>query len=575
MAVSSVSDRRFIEVNAEFLDTLGFSREEVIGKTAHDLNLFFDDEIQAKVLKTMQKDGQIKNIELKVRKKNGQIIDGLFSGEMIDNQLEKAYLTVMVNITDIKRAERDLRTISKRLALATRAGGVGVWDYDIQNNILVWDDQMYKLYGIKKDSFKAGYQTWKDGLHPDDFENSVNEMQKAISGEKEFDTEFRICRPDGSVRNIRALALVERDESGKPLRMIGTNWDITENKQKQDEIELLSYYDHLTGLFNRRFYEKEMERLDDEKHLPLSLVMVDVNGLKLANDAFGHKTGDMLLQKIAAILRKECHENDIVARVGGDEFVLLFPQTDAERTEMIMNRIYSATTKEQSENVVLSISMGYAIKRNNSEHMSDVFIKADDNMYKHKLAESLSMRRKTIHLIMNSLIEKSEIERTHSKKVGEICVSIAKEMGLVKNEVSEMELAGQMHDIGKIGIDEAILKNTGILTAFELNELQRHSEIGYRILNSVGEFSRIANFILEHHEKYDGTGYPKGLKGNEISLQARIITVADAYDKMTSDTIYSKKWSEDEAVNELIKFSGTKFDPEIVNVFIKKVLKKD
>jgi diguanylate cyclase (GGDEF)-like protein len=302
--------------------------------------------------------------------------------------------------------------------------------------------------------------------------------------------------------------------------------------------------------------------------------MADVNGLKLTNDAFGHKTGDLLLQKISDIMKKECRINDIIARIGGDEFVLLLPQTDAKNAEIIIDRINTAIKNENIHNIIMSVSMGYAVKENNSDDMEAIFMQAEDNMYRCKLTEGSSMRSRSIDIIMNSLYEKYNREMLHSQRVGEICSVIAEKMGFTKDEVDEIKAAGQMHDIGKIGITDTILNKPGKLNIGEWNEIERHSEIGYRILGSVHEFAQIANYVLEHHEKWDGTGYPKGLERESILLKARIIAVACAYDAMTTDMPYRKALTEDEGAAELRRCAGTQFDPEVVKVFTEKVLKK-
>jgi diguanylate cyclase (GGDEF)-like protein/PAS domain S-box-containing protein/putative nucleotidyltransferase with HDIG domain len=343
----------------------------------------------------------------------------------------------------------------------------------------------------------------------------------------------------------------------------------------EEKIRYLSYNDQLTGLYNRRFYEEELGRLDSENHIPLTLVMADVNGLKLTNDAFGHKLGDVLLTRFASILKKECRSNDIIARIGGDEFVILLPETDAKNAEKVINRINSAVNNEKMDTVILSVSIGYAVKQYESDDLNDVFKKAEDEMYKNKLSESSSVRSKTIDLIMNTLYEKNNREMLHSKRVSEICEAIANKLNLDKNSVNQIKLAGLMHDIGKIGIEENILNKPKGLSGNEWNEIERHAEIGYRILSSVNEFSEIAEYVLEHHERWDGKGYPKFLKGDEISLQARIISLADSYDAMTSDRPYRSALTNEQAINEIIKCSGTQFDTDIAKVFIEKVLQKE
>ncbi|NCB41389.1 MAG: diguanylate cyclase [Clostridia bacterium] len=428
-----------------------------------------------------------------------------------------------------------------------------------------------KFFGWAHDEMigKNGWET----VHPDDLEWVKTELHKVV---KENDATL-----------IIRYRFKCKDETYKWIKLVVTNFinneaiggfllnfhDITEFRQKQKQIEFLSYNDLLTGLFNRRYYEKEILKLDHKDHYPLALIMADVNGLKLTNDAFGHKAGDMLLRKVANILKGECRERDMIARIGGDEFVILLPNTDATDTESIIYRINTAIKKEESDHTILSISLGYAVKKDTSETIDEIFMKAEDDMYRHKLSESTSMRSKTIDLIMNTLFEKNNREMLHSERVSAICKSIAESMGFTSDEVNEIRLSGLMHDIGKIGVIDSILNDSEGLSAYDLNEVQRHSEIGYRILSSANEFSQIANYVLEHHEKWDGTGYPRALKGKEISLQARIIAVADAYDAMTKDRTYKQALSKQEAMAELRRCSGTQFDPEVVTVFLEKVLK--
>jgi len=226
--------------------------------------------------------------------------------------------------------------------------------------------------------------------------------------------------------------------------------------------------------------------------------------------------------------------------------------------------------KEKIGSITLSISFGQGTKYTEAESIQDIFKKAEDDMYRHKLYESGSTRSQTIGLIMTTLYEKSHREMHHSKRVSEICIEIAAMMNFDEEATNRIGIAGLMHDIGKIGIDENILNKAEKLNPDEWREMQRHPEIGYRILSSANEFSEMAKYVLEHQEKWDGSGYPKGIKGKEISLEARIISVADAYDAMTSDRPYRKKICDEEAISEIEKNTGTQFDPEIVKIFIEK-----
>lgn len=347
--------------------------------------------------------------------------------------------------------------------------------------------------------------------------------------------------------------------------------DITKRKELEKRLEYLSYKDQLTNLYNRRFYEEELERLDVKENLPLTIILGDVNGLKLINDSFGHAAGDELIKKAAEIIRKSCSPEDIIARIGGDEFVIVLPKKDEHEAEQIIKHINKLASGEKVQNIDVSISFGYETKINN-EDIEAVFTKAEDYMYKRKLFESSCMRGKTVNTIINTLNEKNKREEQHSVRVSELCEKIGASLGLPERKIHELKTAGLLHDIGKIAIEENILNKVGKLTIDEYKEIKRHSEIGYRILSTVNELSEIAEYVLLHHEMWDGNGYPKGLKGEEIPIESRIIAIADAYDAMTSERSYRKALSSKFARDELQRNAGTQFDSELVNVFIEKVI---
>jgi len=236
MGLSTLPNRRFSDVNEAFLKTLGYTRDEVIGKTVMELQLFAIPEQEVAVVRALQRRGSVSELELQIRRKDGSILDGLFSGEIIGAHGNRYFLTVMIDITERKRIEEKFKQVSDRFSLATRAGGVGTWDYDVSASRLDWDEQMYRLYGTRPERFDGSYESWKTRMLPEDLQRSDEEFQKALRGEKDYDTEFRVRWPDGSVHTIRALAIVRRDAAGNPLHMIGTNWDIS--AQTQSEVEL-------------------------------------------------------------------------------------------------------------------------------------------------------------------------------------------------------------------------------------------------------------------------------------------------------------------------------------------------
>ncbi len=342
---------------------------------------------------------------------------------------------------------------------------------------------------------------------------------------------------------------------------------ITEQKEYLRKIEKLSFYDQLTGLYNRRFYEEEINRLDTERNLPISLLLLDVNGLKLTNDTFGHLTGDELLKIVAKVLKSQCRHDEIIARIGGDEFVVLLPNTTEQESEKLGKRLQLEVGKEKIEDIPISISIGWQTKVDMNKKMNVIFSEAERHMYRKKVIESQSMRYNAIQLILSTLNAKNSREKIHSEKVSEIAKKIAKKMNLSDETIKEVEAAGVMHDIGKIAVDDSILNKKGPLSEEEYTEIKKHPENSYKLLKSVDVYSGLAEYVLSHHEHWDGNGYPQGLKGIEIPLVARIICIADAFEAMTSDRTYRKALLVSDAIAEIKRCSGTQFDPDIVIEF--------
>jgi len=483
---------------------------------------------------------------------------------------------LLINITERKQAEDAVKESEKRLIAAQLMAHVGNWELNLDTKTIWASEEAFNMYGIEHTSQYLPLDLMQASVFPEYRESLDVALIGLITKKEKYDEKFKIKNiKTGEERFVHSKAILLVNEGGNAVKVVGTIQDITEYKKAEEEILYLSYHDQLTGLYNRRFYEEELKRLDTERNLSMTIAMGDVNGLKLINDSFGHAIGDELLKKAAEVIKKGCRADDIIARLGGDEFVIILPKTDAFETEQIIKRINDLSLKEKVGSIDISITFGHETKNNKEENIQEIFKNTEDHMYRHKLSESSSMKSKTIDLIMNTLFEKNNREMLHSKRISEICEDIATKMNFNKEDVNQIRIAGLMHDIGKIGIDENILNKTQKLSSDEWKEIEKHSEIGYRILSSVNEFSEIAEHVLEHHEKWNGKGYPRGLKGEEISLQARIIAVADAFDAMTRDRTYGKALSEEEAINEIRRCSGIQFDPTIARVFIEKVLGKE
>ncbi|HKL59207.1 MAG TPA: HD domain-containing phosphohydrolase, partial [Sphaerochaeta sp.] len=377
---------------------------------------------------------------------------------------------------------------------------------------------------------------------------------------------------DGFERYIddSASPIMDRDKMIKGVVLVFR--DTTEKKREQDKILQLSYRDALTGLYNRRYYEQIKKTVDTEPYYPLTLVLGDVNGLKLTNDAFGHDAGDQLLKKVSAVFRKTCREGDIITRLGGDEFILLLPRTDALNAKIIVNRLNDALFAEEIRGLRVSVSFGYSVKNADPVSFDETFKLAEDSMYIEKLSKSSAFKKHAIDTLLVKQFELNQWEKEHSIMVGSLSKSFAQAMGFTKEEVWQVERGACLHDLGKIAIDESILSQKESLTQAQWLELKRHPEIGYTILRSVGEYAPFAEYVLYHHERWDGTGYPQKLKGFDIPQPARMIAIVDSYVAMISNRAYKQALTPQEAIEELYACRGTQFDPDLVPIFVEQVL---
>ncbi len=343
------------------------------------------------------------------------------------------------------------------------------------------------------------------------------------------------------------------------------------NGKLHDKIGSLTYlgfHDALTGLYNRAFFEEELSRLDSGRNLPFSVIMGDLNCLKLVNDVFGHNAGDRLILSASYILLKCCRRDDVVVRWGGDEFIILLPQADEKAALQLCKRIRKRCSEYKQMPVKLSIALGYAVKRNSTDNIYDILREAEDMMYSDKLLDSQVIKDSVILALKKDLsLRGVESERCTEtmKLIGE---KVGQAAGLSETELLKLMLVIEYHDIGYAVIpDEIIIKQ--MLSDNDKKLIQKHSEKSYRIVEYSTKVCSAADAILSHHERFDGNGYPRGLKDKEIPLISRIFAVIDAFIAMVSDRPYRKAISINEAVKEIEKCAGSQFDPDITAIFLK------
>lgn len=553
--------------NKYVLENYAMTKEECLlsGLTDEDvLNKGFQGRYDEEITFKDGKKHIVETIKTRLYKEDGSILGTLGIG---------------LDITKRMEYEEALRMSESKYRLLTETTSDAIWVYNMNSKHFTYVSptiQMLRGYTVEE----TMEQTLEDVVAPeyysviqDAFFDALKEFKKNQNTTKSTMIETQILCKNGK-RIWSEMSARLRYNQNNEIEVVGVSRNIESRKQYEEEVLYLSYHDQLTGLYNRRYYEEELKRINVEDNYPITLVMADVNGLKLTNDAFGHVFGDRMLVAIADILRRECRSGDIIARIGGDEFVFLLPRANSVQAEKIVDRIQSVLSDTMVDNVKLSVSFGWKTKYMVTEEFDEIYKQAEDAMYRCKMLIGKSYKSDTIKLITKSLYAKSTREQLHCERVSMFCKDIGAALGMDADDINELGLIGLLHDIGKIGINADILNKNGALTEEEWQEMKRHPEIGYHILRSVNEFAELAEYVLAHHERIDGKGYPYGLNGTGIPLKAKILHVAEAFEIMTGEYTYREKLSMEEAAKELKKNSGTDFDDVIVKIFIEKVLNK-
>ena len=289
----------------------------------------------------------------------------------------------------------------------------------------------------------------------------------------------------------------------------------------------------------------------------------------MTNETLGHAAGDQRLIMTAVLLSELVEEGDILARVGGDEFAFIRPGADKKMAEELCQRLRESveTYNDGNKDIYLSLSVGYAVADGKPIELNVLLRDADNQVRREKLLRTQSTRSGIVNTVMTLLEARDFITEGHAERLEVLVSGLAEKIGFAPSQQDAMKLFAKFHDIGKVGISDAILFKPAALNEAEREEMRRHSEIGYRIALSSVDLLHIAEWILRHHEWWDGSGYPLGLSGTKIPLECRILAIVDAYDAMTSDRPYRKAMSVEEAVIELRKFAGIQFDPDLLEPF--------
>ncbi|MGM0380224.1 MAG: sensor domain-containing diguanylate cyclase/phosphohydrolase [Bacillota bacterium] len=571
------NNHRFWRVNKAYTDLLNLDEKDMLDKTTRE---FWPEaeEILKDEVKALRGDpvlGREREVTLPNGKKRWYSIYKFPLS--IDNNII-GFLGMDRDITKMKENEKEIKSQRRRLTNIIEGANVGTWEWNIplQKNII--NEKYAEMLGYTIDEISPiTMDVWRKFIHPDDIEKVEKMLEKHFNKEiDQYKVEFRMKHKDGHWVWIEDQGkVITWNEDGTPKKVYGTHQDITERKLVEKELYYKTYHDELTGLYNRTYFNKEIDKYNNEKKLPLSIIMGDVNGLKITNDTFGHKEGDRLLIKIAEIFKKSFRKKDMVVRTGGDEFIALLPRTSKKEAEKIAKNINemcdrSNECKNYDECLInLSIALGVATKTKYSDTIEDVLKRAEDKMYQNKVNESMSIHNTIVNSLETMLRESTNETLEHSKRLEYLATNLGKKLDLSRHELNVLASLANLHDIGKITISKDILQKPTSLNDKEWEEIKRHPEAGYKIAKSSPKLNNVAEGILYHHERWDGNGYPQGLSGEQIPLLARIINIVDSYDVMTSSRPYKEAMNKNEALKEVEKCAGSQFDPNISKIFIK------
>lgn len=552
------------ESSAAVEQLVGRPRSQILGESMYSLGLL-DILAQANRLTDYPAESALDPdvFELKVGGETRYFESRLFPIETQDES-EILFGYLGIDVTARVRAQMALKVSQERYSSYIENAPYGVFLLDDEGRFLESNKAASRITGYAREQI-LNMRVW-DVTAPEALEEARRRFQELLET-GHMTAELQYVHSGGERRWWRVDAV--QIEEGRYLTF---SIDVTDRKQAEADLIRLSKLDFLTGVYNRRFFEMELERMDQEGLYPLSVIIGDINGVKFINDAFGHAEGDRYIAETARIMKACCREGDVLARTGGDEFAILLPQTDGAEAQRLIYRIQAALEKYIRENeggvYRHSISLGCATKYSPEEDIREILKLAEGYMYQHKLLEQSSIHSAIVASIKATMFEKSHETEEHAQRLVALSRAVGVAMGLPQSELDKLELLASLHDIGKVGIRDEVLTKPGPLNDLEWEEMKRHPEIGYRIAKSAPELAPISEGILCHHEWWDGSGYPRGLAGEEIPLISRIVAVVDAYDAMTNDRPYRKALDHAVAIERIRRNAGTQFDPAVVRVFV-------
>lgn len=560
------TDKKIIFINKAFERKYNLNLEDVKGKNYEEI---FPDEVVSVYNKKAKE--SLKKLQIDAYDKTTrEIKEECYAFPITDEEGQtNAIGGIIVNVEDEKRREMELQNQKSILRTIIDALPEAIFYKDKDSRFIGCNKNFsdyYKQFGVDDVIGKSDLEIYPDKEVAENFIKIDKEIMKSKQA-KYIEGMTLDSSGDRVIEESFKAPVINED--GQVWGVVGLARNITNQKNLEDRLRYLSYNDALTGIYNRTYFEEKIRELNNEQHLPLGIIMGDVNGLKLVNDSLGHLEGDKLLKSIAGVLNKACGDKGYVFRWGGDEFMILLPNCNEYSCERMVEKIRSECKKDDYSYIELSIALGEVVKHSLEEDIDKCIKEVEERVYRQKLLEHNSVRSSMMNSLKKSLEAKNMETEEHTERVESYALEIGKRYGFKSSQMDELMIIARLHDIGKIAIEEDILLKPGPLTTNEFEVMKTHAEKGFRIINASSEIINVAKCVLTHHEKWDGSGYPLGIAGEEIPLMARIIAIADAYDVMTHDRVYRKAMNKEEAIKELKRCAGTQFDPVLVELFLK------
>lgn len=466
-----------------------------------------------------------------------------------------------------RKRKKQSRSVDTRFRALAESLPDMVVRFDRKMRCMFVNSVFEQITGVSRNQF-YGKTSRETGI-PEEVQTSwETAMTRAIETGRNTGIAFSFPQKSGT-RNFRGDIVPVFDSTHQIETFLLIAWDITGHEKSQETSNRISFHDNVTGLYNRGYFEENMRRLDTGRSIPICFILGDINYLKLTNDAFGHGEGDRLLNKIAETLRRCCRDEDIIARWGGDEFAVILPKTDIDAAREVCRRIKNAIENIADLPIPPSMALGVAVKKDSNEDIQAVISAAEKRMYENKLALGRENRNMVISSLMGKINRINPEYNRHMERLRKISWSFVRTLNLGARELESLQIIIPLHEIGKVVVPEEYLRRPGPLSRYEWKALKRYPEAGFHIARAFADTARVSEEILSLRENWNGSGYPRGIKKNEIPLLSRFFAIVDSYDTMTRKRTYAPALTHEQAMDELSDEAEKQFDPEMVREFVR------